>query len=117
MLLVNGSMHSLLPRIWLVLAVGMGAIMSELRTPYLMTSARSDSQSRPRAGLGCLMLTHTHTHVSQISYVLCNACDKKPTFWFHMSNWKMPWLMGEPGKVSYGPSFLANSIEAVHDAK
>jgi hypothetical protein len=31
---VYGSKHSLLPRIWLVLAVGMGATSSELRTPF-----------------------------------------------------------------------------------
>ena len=59
---------SLLPRIWLVDAVGIGASSSELRSPCCLISAFSASQShRPESG-----------------------------FTDHMSNCRMPLDAGEP---------------------
>jgi len=47
---VYGSKHSLLPRIWAVDAVGIGASSSELRTPCSLIRARSAFQSQRADG-------------------------------------------------------------------
>ena len=84
---VNGSKHSLFPKIWAVEAVGMGAIKRELRMPYFRISSRNTSHSQRPEG-----------------------------FTFHMSNWKIPLDMGEPSYELYGPSSLAMSLEEVSAA-
>src|SRR5688572_18131525 len=71
MLEVNGSKHSLLPKICAVEAVGIGAINNELRTPYFITSSLKISHSQREVG-----------------------------FTSHKSNWNNPLLNGDPGKVS-----------------
>src|ERR1051325_6846218 len=83
-LLVYGSKHSLLPRICDVEAVGMGASNSELRTPYFFTSSFNTSHSQRLLGV-------------------------TP----HISNWKIPSETGEPMKLSYGPSMMERSFDAV----
>ena len=52
MLEVYGSKHSLLPRIWEVEAVGIGASSSELRTPCCAILLRRASQSHLEEGSG-----------------------------------------------------------------
>ena len=64
---VYGSKHSLLPRIWAVDAVGIGASSSELRTPWFLMRPLSATQS------------HRFDGVTP-----------------HMSNCSTPLLMGEP---------------------
>ena len=69
---VHGSKLSLLPRIYDVEAVGIGARSKELRAPYFMTSLRSPSQS----------------------YLVEQGLT------FQRSNWNYPFDKGDPGKVS-----------------
>jgi hypothetical protein len=68
MLEVYGSKHSLLPRIWEVEAVGMGATRRELRTPCAAMAARRPAQSHRSEGAGAP----------------------------HMSCWRTPLETGEP---------------------
>ena len=83
-----GSKHSLFPKICEVEAVGIGATNKELRTPFFTTFSRKLSQSqRPELGVT-----------------------------FHISNWKMPLEIGEPSQVEYGPSLIANSMDASIEA-
>merc|ERR1719399_2612794 len=83
MLLVKGSKLSLLPRIWAVDAVGIGARRSELRQPCSARSRLSWAQSH-------LLLGVT----------------------FHRSGCNKPWDVGEPSYVSYVPCSLASWMEA-----
>merc|ERR1711972_426948 len=86
---VYGSKLSLLPRIWAVLAVGIGATRSEFRRPCCAIFVFKAVQSqRPLFGV-------------------------RP----HKSNCSWPLLAGEPAKVSYGPSRSDNSHDASHAAK
>ena len=87
MLLVYGSKHSLLPRIWAVDAVGMGAMSNELRMPCSLISSFKMSHSQRSDG-----------------------------FTPQRSNWSLPSLAGEPSNVSYAPSSLAMSLDAVQAA-
>merc|ERR1712118_3371 len=81
---VYGSNDSLLPQIWAVLAVGIGATSNEFRIPCCAILAFNSVQfHRPLLGLT-----------------------------FHKSNCNLPSLAGEPAYVSYGPSRSANSHEA-----
>jgi hypothetical protein len=52
---VYGSMHSLLPRICDVDAVGIGASSSELRAPWINTSSFKAAQSQRSLGLTPLL--------------------------------------------------------------
>lgn len=80
---VNGSKHSLLPKICDVEAVGIGASKSELRMPCFCIRAFSFCQSqRPLFG-------------------------SSP----HMSNCKIPYEAGLPTKFLYGPSTIAKSTD------
>ena len=67
------------PQIWLVVAVGMSATSSELRTPYFLTSLRSASQSWRSPGPVC---------VGEGA---------------HMSNWKTPCCIGLPSNDTCAP--------------
>merc|ERR1719197_1152462 len=71
MLDVNGSKDSLLPRIWAVDAVGIGASNNELRQPCSARSLRSWAQSHREEGVT-----------------------------FHRSGWSSPWEVGDPSYVS-----------------
>jgi len=65
MLEVYGSKHSLLPKIWEVEAVGIGATNNELRTPCFTTSARKFSQfQRPLSGLSIHNVRATGSYIS-----------------------------------------------------
>ena len=77
---VYGSNDSLLPRIWAVDAVGIGATSSELRTPCSATEARNAVQS-------------------QRSVVVTP----------HMSGCILPFDIGLPSYVSYGPCETNNN--------
>ena len=50
-LLVNGSKHSLYPRIWLVDAVGIGAMSSELRRPFEARVLRAAQSKVPSSSV------------------------------------------------------------------
>lgn len=68
---VYGSKDSLLPKIYDVDAVGIGATNKEFLIPYYITSFLSESQSNLPEGL-----------------------------WFHISNYSIPLEIGDPGNVS-----------------
>ncbi len=70
-----------------MLAVGIGATSSELRTPCAAMSARSAAQSQRSDGV-------------------------TP----HMSGWRTPLETGEPAYDEYGPSFCASSHEVLSAA-
>ena len=81
-LLVNGSKHSLNPRICDVLAVGIGATNSELRRPWSQIDFFKAAQS----------------------YLLLGVTP-------HISNCKTPFDAGEPLNVEYGSfNFIAISL-------
>jgi len=85
---VKGSVDSLLPIIWAVDAVGIGANNNELRTPYWDIFWRSVTQSHRLLGV-------------------------TP----HMSNCNTPWDIGEPSYELYGPDIWASSHDASTAAK
>ena len=74
---VNGSKDSLLPKIWAVEAVGIGARSNEFRQPCSARSFLNWAQSH-------LLLGVT----------------------FHRSGWSKPWEVGDPSYVSYGALLL-----------
>lgn len=79
---VNASNVSLFPKIYADDAVGIGDTNNEFLIPYFTMSFFKEFQSYNLASIP------------------------------HKSNYNLPSLAGDPLKVLYGPSFLANSIDA-----
>lgn len=95
-LLLNGSNDSLFPKIWLVLAVGIGATNKLFLVPYIFTCSLNSVKSY-YFGSGCYTL--------DLVVILG-----------HMSNDKIPFDRGLPSKLDYFPNCLARSTLSVSAA-
>ena len=81
---VRGSNDSVLPMIWAVDAVGIGAVSNEFRAPYCTKSWRSEDQGYLSSVVVCPQ-----------SSICVRPCEK-----------------GEPLNEAYAPYFLANSTDS-----